>query len=142
MRRQRGASLIRNTPLVGPYKRTLVLWWSWGGGAVSYERGTSVVGPGSVSKPLTQVGKTVCTAPTPAEAWSQRDFPCGSTPAVSSLLLPAAKSTLRSFLFLLRPPILPRVVALIPTASEASCKRWPKPPTSALSQPPEGRRDV
>ena len=39
-----GTSLIRNTPLLGPYRRTIhrVLWWSWGGGAVSYERGTPV----------------------------------------------------------------------------------------------------
>ena len=30
----RGTSLIRNTPLLGPYSRTKprVLWWSWGGG--------------------------------------------------------------------------------------------------------------
>ena len=32
------------TPLLGPYSRTIprVLWWSCGGGAVSYERGTPV----------------------------------------------------------------------------------------------------
>ena len=38
----RGTSLIRNTPLLGPYSRTVprVLWWSKGGGAVSYKRGT------------------------------------------------------------------------------------------------------
>ena len=30
----RGTSLIRNTPLLGPYSRTIpvVIWWSWGGG--------------------------------------------------------------------------------------------------------------
>ena len=28
----RGTSLIRNTPLLGPYSRTRVLWWSKGGG--------------------------------------------------------------------------------------------------------------
>ena len=41
----RGTSLIRNTPLLGPYSRTIpgVLWWSWGGGAVSCERDTPVV---------------------------------------------------------------------------------------------------
>jgi len=40
----RGTSLIRNTPLLGPYSRTIprVLGWFWGGGAVSYERGTPV----------------------------------------------------------------------------------------------------
>ena len=38
----RGTSFIRNTPPLGPYSRTKprVLWWSLGGGAVSYERGT------------------------------------------------------------------------------------------------------
>ena len=31
-------------PLLGPYSRNIpkVLWWSWVGGAVSYERGTPV----------------------------------------------------------------------------------------------------
>ena len=40
----RSTSLIRNTPLLGPYSRTMprVLWWSEGGGAVSHERGTPV----------------------------------------------------------------------------------------------------
>ena len=40
----RGTSLIRDPPLSGPYGRTLprVLWWSWGGGAASHERGTPV----------------------------------------------------------------------------------------------------
>jgi len=40
----RSTSLKRNTPLLGPYSRTMprVLWRSWGGGAVSYERGTPV----------------------------------------------------------------------------------------------------
>ena len=41
----RGTSRIGNTPLLGPYGRTIrrVLWWSWGGGeAVSHERGTPV----------------------------------------------------------------------------------------------------
>ena len=35
-------SPIRNTPLLGPCSRTIpkVLWWSQGGGAISYERGT------------------------------------------------------------------------------------------------------
>ena len=30
----RGTSLIRNSPLVGPYSRTMsrALWWPWGGG--------------------------------------------------------------------------------------------------------------
>ena len=43
--RYRVTSLIRNTPLLGLYSRTIprVLWWSWGGGAVSYERGTPVL---------------------------------------------------------------------------------------------------
>ena len=42
-----GTLLIRNTPLLGPYNRTIprVLWRSYGGGgAVSYERGSPVVG--------------------------------------------------------------------------------------------------
>ena len=32
--RYRGPSIIRNSPLVGPYSRTIprVLWWFWGGG--------------------------------------------------------------------------------------------------------------
>ena len=40
----RGTSLIRNTPLLGPYSGIIprVLWWSYGGWAVSYERGTPV----------------------------------------------------------------------------------------------------
>ena len=40
----RDTSLIRNTFLVGPYSRTMpkALWWSWGGWAVPYERGTPV----------------------------------------------------------------------------------------------------
>ena len=40
----RGTSLIRNIPPLGPYSRTMsrALWWSWGRGAVSYERGTPV----------------------------------------------------------------------------------------------------
>ena len=40
----RGTSLIRNIPLLGPSSRTIprVLGWSWGGGAISYERGTPV----------------------------------------------------------------------------------------------------
>ena len=40
----RGTSLIRNTPLLGPYSGpiTRVVWWSYGGGAGSYERGTPV----------------------------------------------------------------------------------------------------
>jgi len=38
----RGTWLIRNRHPVGPYSRTMpgLLWWSWGGGAVSYDRGT------------------------------------------------------------------------------------------------------
>ena len=46
----RGTSLIRNTPLPGPYIRAIprVLWWSGGGGAVSYERGT----PAPTDSPL------------------------------------------------------------------------------------------
>ena len=40
----RGTSLIRNTPFLGPYIRTLprVIEWFCGGRAVSYERGTPV----------------------------------------------------------------------------------------------------
>jgi len=41
----RGTSLIRQTPPVGPYSRPMpsrALRWSYGGGAVSYERGTPV----------------------------------------------------------------------------------------------------
>ena len=46
----RGASLMRNTP--PSHGRPRVLWWSYGGGAVSYERGTPVlqVPPGIDSK--------------------------------------------------------------------------------------------
>ena len=42
--RYRDTSLMKNTPLLGPYRRTIprVLWWSLGGAAVSYERSTSV----------------------------------------------------------------------------------------------------
>ena len=42
--RYRGSLLIRNSALLGPYSRNVprALWWSQGGGAVSYERGTSV----------------------------------------------------------------------------------------------------
>ena len=45
MRGYRGTSLIINTPLLGPYSRTIprVLWWSCGGGAVPHERGTPVI---------------------------------------------------------------------------------------------------
>ena len=34
----------KDTPLLGPYSTTMprVLWWSLGGGAISYERGTPV----------------------------------------------------------------------------------------------------
>ena len=44
----RGTSLISDTPLLGPYRRTLprVLWWSFGGGGISHERGTPVSGEG------------------------------------------------------------------------------------------------
>ena len=44
--RYRGTSLIRNAPLLGPFSRTTprVLWWSQGGGAVSYEQGTPCSG--------------------------------------------------------------------------------------------------
>ena len=40
----RNTSLIRNSPFLGSYSRTIsrVLLWSSGGGAVSYERGTPV----------------------------------------------------------------------------------------------------
>jgi len=40
----RGTSLIRKRHPVGPYSRTMprLLWRSWGGGAVSYQRGTPV----------------------------------------------------------------------------------------------------
>ena len=33
-RQYRGTSLIRNSPLLGPYSRTVprALWWPWGGG--------------------------------------------------------------------------------------------------------------
>ena len=43
----RGTSLIKNSAPLGPYSRTVprALRWSWGGGAVSYERGTPVTGP-------------------------------------------------------------------------------------------------
>ena len=42
--RYRGTSLIRKHVPVGPYSRTMprALWWSQGGGALSYVRGTSV----------------------------------------------------------------------------------------------------
>ena len=45
--RYRGTSLIRNNPLLGPCSRTMprTLWWSYGGGAVSYERGAPVQVP-------------------------------------------------------------------------------------------------
>ena len=41
----RGTLLMRNFHSLGPYRRPLprALRWSWGGGAVSYERGTPVV---------------------------------------------------------------------------------------------------
>ena len=40
----RGTSLIRNSAPLGLHSRTMprTLWWSWVGGAVSYERGTPV----------------------------------------------------------------------------------------------------
>ena len=43
-RSYRGTLFIRNTPLLGTYSRTMprALWWSLGGGAISYERGTPV----------------------------------------------------------------------------------------------------
>jgi len=41
----RGTSLIRNRLLLGPYSRTMprVIQWTYGGGAVSYQRGTPEV---------------------------------------------------------------------------------------------------
>ena len=38
----RGTSLIRNTPLPGPYSRTVprLPWRSWKGGGGSFERGS------------------------------------------------------------------------------------------------------
>ena len=44
----RDTSLLRNTPLLGPYRETLpgVICWSRGGGAFSHERGTPVGGAG------------------------------------------------------------------------------------------------
>ena len=40
----RGTPLISKSLPVGHYSRTMprALWWPWGGGAVSYERGTPV----------------------------------------------------------------------------------------------------
>ena len=40
----RGISLRRNSAPLGPYSGNMprALWWSWGGGAVSYERGIPV----------------------------------------------------------------------------------------------------
>ena len=37
---------MRNNPLLGPYSRTMsrAMWWPWGGGGVSYERGTPIQG--------------------------------------------------------------------------------------------------
>ena len=42
----RGTSLMGKSSPLGPYIRTIprVIWWSYGGGAVSYERGTPVDG--------------------------------------------------------------------------------------------------
>jgi hypothetical protein len=42
----RGTSLMRNNASLGPYSMTMprALWWSWGGGSVSYERGAPVEG--------------------------------------------------------------------------------------------------
>ena len=41
----RGTLQIKNSAPPGPYSRTMprALWWSYGGGAVSYERGTPVL---------------------------------------------------------------------------------------------------
>jgi hypothetical protein len=46
--RYKGTSLIKNTPLLGPYSRTIpgVLLWSLVGGGGCYERGTPVEGDG------------------------------------------------------------------------------------------------
>jgi hypothetical protein len=40
----RGESLIRNSAPLGPYSRNMsrALWWSYGGGAVSYKQGTPI----------------------------------------------------------------------------------------------------
>ena len=42
----KGISLIKDSLPLGPYSRIMprVLWWSSGGGALSYERGTPVLG--------------------------------------------------------------------------------------------------
>ena len=49
----RVTSLIRNNAPLGPYSRTMrmALWWSQGGGAVSYDRGTNVLGLTNVVSP-------------------------------------------------------------------------------------------
>ena len=41
-----GTSIIRYSALLGPYSRTMyrALWWVLGGGSLSYERGTPVLG--------------------------------------------------------------------------------------------------
>ena len=45
----RGTSLIKNSAPLGPYSRNMfrALWWSYGGGALSYERGAHVRADGS-----------------------------------------------------------------------------------------------
>ena len=55
----RDTSLIRNRFTLAPYSRFMskALWWSWGGWAVSYERGTPV---GAVSvRPTRRVDPAV-----------------------------------------------------------------------------------
>ena len=41
----RGTSLIRDRTSLEPYSRTMPrdIWWSWRGGALSYEQGTPAV---------------------------------------------------------------------------------------------------
>ena len=43
-RRYRGTSLMKKRPPLGPYRRAMprALWWSYGGGVLSDERGTPV----------------------------------------------------------------------------------------------------
>jgi len=53
----RDTSLTRNTPLLGPYSRTIprVLWWSWEGGAILMSEVLLYPKPGSIQKCLMQV---------------------------------------------------------------------------------------
>ena len=58
----RATSLIRNTPLLGSYSRTIrrVIWWSQGEGAVYYKRGTPLRGR---AKRLIRVTARTCACP-------------------------------------------------------------------------------